>query len=75
MLIKTNYNYSEISEKILQKDNIKTEKDANITHYKVGSKIRNTIKELGGILPEEFPTPNKSLKQIEKENKIFNRNK
>lgn len=63
------------TEQKLQKDNIKTEKNANITHYMVGSKIRDTIKELGGILPEDLPTPEKSLKQIEKENKIYNRNK
>ena len=62
------------TEQKLQKDNIKTEKDANVTHYKVGSKIRDTIKELGGILPEDLPTPDKILKQIEKENKIFNKN-
>ena len=63
------------TEQKLQKDNIKTEKDANKTHYKVGNKIRNTIKELGGILPENLPTPKKSLKKIEKENKVFNINK
>ena len=63
------------TEQKLQKDNVKTEKEANKTHYKVGSKIRSTIKELGGILPENFPTPNKSLKQIEKENKLINKNK
>ena len=62
------------TEQKLQKDNVKTEQVANITHYKVGSKIRNTIKDLGGILPENLPTPNKSIKQIEKENKIFNKN-
>ena len=50
--------------------NIKTEKEANATHYKVGSRIRDTIKDLGGALPEDLPTPTKSLKQIEKENKI-----
>ena len=61
------------TEQKLQKDNVKTEKSANETHHKVGSKIRNTIKELGGILPEDLPTPSKSLKQIEKENKIFNK--
>ena len=60
------------TEQKLQKDNIKTEKDANITHYKVGSKIRETVKELGGILLEDLPTSDKSLKQIEKENKTFN---
>lgn len=63
------------TEQKLQKDSIKTEKEANTTHYKVGSKIRNTIKELGGILPEDLPTPNKSLKQIEIKNKDFSTNK
>ena len=46
-----------------------TEKEANEVHYEVGSKIRNTIKELGGTMPEELPTPKKSLKELEKENK------
>ena len=61
------------TEQKLYKDNIKTEKEANATHYKVGSRIRDTIKDLGGVLPEDLPTPNKSLKQIEKENKVFNK--
>lgn len=58
------------TEQKLKRDNIKTEKDANDTHYEVGSKIRNTIKELGGTMPEDLPTPDKSIKQIEKENKV-----
>jgi len=62
------------TEQKLQNDNIQIERDANLTHYNVGSKIRDTIKELGDVLPEDLPTPNKSLKQIEKENKIFNKN-
>lgn len=57
------------SEQKLKRENIKTEKDANKTHYEVGRKIRNTIKELGGTMPEEIPTPKKSLKELEKENK------
>ena len=40
---------------------------ATDTHYKVGKTIRKAIKELGGIMPEELPTPNKSLKELEKE--------
>ena len=52
----------------LKRDNISTEKDANKTHYDVGAKIRETIKELGGTMPENLPTPKKSLKQLEKEN-------
>ena len=57
------------TEQKLKRDNIKAEKDANKTHYDVGAKIRKIIKELGGTMPEELPTPKKSLKQLEKENK------
>ena len=53
----------------LRKDNIFGESNANKTHYEVGSKIRNTIKELGGTLPENLPKPAKSLKELEKEKK------
>ena len=63
------------TEQKLKNEKIKTETDANETHYKVGSKIRNTIKELGGTMPEEMPTPRKSLKQLEKENKLPNNDK
>ena len=44
-----------------------TEKEANKTHYNVGAKVRKTIKELGGTMPEDLHTPQKSLKQLEKE--------
>lgn len=63
------------TEQKLKKENIKNEKDANNTHYEVGSKIRKTIKELGGTMPEDFKTPEKSLKQLEKETKLINANK
>ena len=56
------------TEQKLKRDNIKTEKEANKTHYNVGAKVRETIKELGGTMPEDLPTPEKSLKQLEKEN-------
>ncbi len=55
------------TESKLKKDNIQTEKDANKTHYNVGAKVRKTIKELGGTMPEDLPTPKKSLKELEKE--------
>ena len=51
----------------LKKDNIKGENNANKTHFEVGSKIRNTIKELGGTMPEDLPKPEKSLKELERE--------
>ena len=54
----------------LKNDGVKGEGNANITHYEVGKKIRNTIKELGGTMPEDLPTPDKSLKELEKENKL-----
>ena len=57
------------TEQKLKKDNIQSEKEANKAHYEVGSKIRNTIKDLGGTMPEDLPTPKKSLKQLERENK------
>ncbi len=57
------------TEQKLKRDNIKGEDSANKTHYEVGHKIRNTIKELGGTMPEDLPTPEKSLKQLEKESK------
>ena len=57
------------TESKLKKDNISSEKEANKAHYEVGAKIRNTIKELGGTMLEDLPTPKKSLKQLEKENK------
>ena len=55
------------TESKLKKDNIQTEKNANKTHYNVGAKVRKTIEELGGTMPEDLPTPKKSLKQLEKE--------
>ena len=51
----------------LKRDNVDNEYTANSIHYEVGKKVRNTIKELGGTMPEELPTPEKSLKGLEKE--------
>ena len=56
------------TEQKLKRYKIQTEKEANKAHYEVGSKIRNTIKELGGTMPEDLPSPKKSLKELEKEN-------
>jgi len=51
----------------LRRDGIKGIEDANKTHFEVGKTVRNTIQELGGTMPEELPTPKKSIKAIEKE--------
>lgn len=53
----------------LKRDNIDNEYTASSVHYEVGKKIRNIIKELGGTMPEDLPTPEKSLKELEKETK------
>lgn len=53
----------------LRKENIFGKYAANQTHYEVGAKVRKTIDELGGTMPEELPTPEKSIKQIENEKK------
>ena len=61
----------------LRNDNVKSEGKANITHYNMGKNIRNFIKEQGGTMPEDLPTPDKSLKELEKESKrlITNNNR
>ena len=59
-----------LTEQKLKNENIKLDKEANIAHYAVGNDIRETIKKQGGTLPENFPTPDKSLKELEKSNKI-----
>ena len=56
------------TEQKLRKDNIDTEKKACDTHNKIGKIVRKAIKEAGGTMPEDLPTPKKSLKQLEKEN-------
>ena len=57
------------TESKLKRENIKTEKESNQVHYTVGKNIREVIKKNGGTMPEDLPTPNKSLKELEKEMK------
>lgn len=53
----------------LRRENIAGKDMANKAHYEVGAKVRQTIKELGGTMPENLPTPDKSIRQIEREQK------
>jgi len=57
------------TEEKLRHDNIRGKQAANQTHQMVGAKVRQTIKELGGTMPENLPTPDKSIKQLEREKK------
>lgn len=51
----------------LRRENIQGKQAAYDTHYQVGKKVRQTIQELGGTMPEDLPTPQKSIAQIERE--------
>lgn len=55
------------TEALLEKQETPNEQVATNTHFKVGKAVRDTIKKLGGTMLEELPTPEKSIKQIEKE--------
>ena len=53
----------------LIRDTVQGEKEAKDVHYEVGKKVRKAIADIGGMMPEDMPTPEKSLKELEKEKK------
>ena len=55
------------TESKLKRDNVTGEKYANETHYNIGKNIKEVIAKNGGTMPEDLPTPKKSLKELEKE--------
>ena len=55
------------TKKRLLKDNVQGDKEAKNVHYEVGKKVRKAIADIGGMMPEEMPTPEKSLKELEKQ--------
>ena len=55
------------TEEKLRRENIKGKTKANRTHYEVGAKVRKTIEELGGTMPEDLPVAD-SIKKIENKN-------
>ena len=59
----------------LNKDNIQGEKAACLTHNKIGKIVRKAIKEAGGTMPEDLPTPDKSLKELEKNKNLIVKNR
>ena len=54
------------TESKLKKDNVTGENNANNVHYEVGKKVRHAIADIGGTMPEDLPSPKKSLKELEK---------
>ena len=76
-LVANLFRINQTKQKLLR-DNTQGEKEAKDVHYEVGKKVRCAIADIGGMMPEDMPTPKKSLKEIEKENRnkfIENRNK
>lgn len=65
-LIANLFRISQTEEK-LRKDNIIGAEKATSTHYAVGREVRKAIEKIGGTMPEDLPTPEKSIQQIEKE--------
>jgi len=57
------------TEEKLRRENIQGKTKANLTHHEVGAKVRQTIKELGGAMPEDLPSPEKGIKQLERKQK------
>jgi DNA-damage-inducible protein D len=57
----------------LKRDQVHGKQRANQTHFDVGKKVRQTIGELGGTMPEHLPSPGQSIKQIETSKKKLKR--
>lgn len=65
-LIANLFRISQTEEK-LRKDEVDNAKMATSVHYSVGREVRTAIEKIGGTMPEDLPTPEKSIQQIEKE--------
>lgn len=65
-LIANLFRISQTEEK-LRKDEVEDAKTATSVHYSVGREVRSAIEKIGGTMPEDLPTPEKSIQQIEKE--------
>ncbi len=63
------------TEEKLRRDNVSGKQRANQTHYEVGKKVRQTIADLGGTMPEALPTPEASIKQLESSKKKLEKKK
>lgn len=62
------------AEEKIRRENIVGKSSANAAHYEVGKKVRETIQELGGTLPEDLPCPPKGIPQIERERRALAQN-
>ncbi len=69
-LVANLFRINQTKQKLLR-DNVKGENNAKNIHYEVGKKVRKAIADIGGMMPEDMPTPKKSLKELEKERKLL----
>ena len=67
-LVANLFRINQTKQKLLR-DNVQGENEARSVHYEVGKKVRKAISDIGGMMPEEMPTPEKSLKELEREKK------
>ena len=67
-LVANLFRINQTKQKLLR-DNVQGENNAKSVHYEVGKKVRKAIVDIGGMMPEEMPTPKKSLKELEREKK------
>lgn len=72
-LIANLFRINQTKQKLL-KDNVQGESEAKNVHYEVGKKVRKAIADIGGMMPEEMPTHEKSLKELEREKKQLENN-
>ncbi len=59
------------TDELLKNNKVNTENEACSTHNRVGKAVRETIKKLGGTMPEDLPTPEKSIQELEEEHKKY----
>ena len=63
------------TEEKLRRDQVQGKAKANATHYNVGRKVRQTIADLGGTMPENLPKPDSSIQQLASAQKKLNKAK
>ena len=73
-LIANLFRISQTNQKLIN-DNVQGEGNANDVRYNVGKEVRNTIKRIGGTIPEDLPTPDKSLTELEKNKNLIVKNR
>ena len=59
------------AEEKLRRDKIESKQAANLAHHEIGKKVRQTIEELGGTMPEDLPTPIESVAALERKRKAL----